>query len=492
MPSTPIEFPQSSFPSHFDNQPSESQGRLLNTYVEQESQQSVYKRIPGTKFFADTLVSHPRGMMEADGYVYGAYEDCVIKIGPDGVATQLTGELPGIDRCTWAKNNALATPPRDMVVVCEAGAFEVTPEAVTPYPGSILPSNPTSTCHLDGYIFFTFPDGKIYATGLNTLGSNLEPPDDADIDAQSFTTAESNPDGLLRGIVSGRQLFAMGAASIEVYQNVGTSPFPLSRAAVIPVGLIGTFAAAGGNETDGWDSPPLFVAADGTVRQFSGYDPKIVSTRTVERFIAAQPNNGRDITAYVYTFLGNSVFGIKGNGANPDERCFEYNTSTGQWHERQSQGYFTWRGHRTVWAFGRWLVGDVGSTHLRFLDANAQGEDRDQIPCRIESKCMKNFPDRLAIPRADFMFAQGVGHAVQQDPIQTDPVTEISWSNDGGGTWSRPLRRALGQQGEFGWDVRINRTGMTTKAGRRWRVDVSDPVAFVFLGATMDVEQRTT
>jgi hypothetical protein len=33
---------------------------------------------------------------------------------------------------------------------------------------------------------------------------------------------------------------------------------------------------------------------------------------------------------------------------------------------------------------------------------------------------------------------------------------------------------------------------MTTKAGRRWRVDVSDPVAFVFLGATMDVEQRTT
>jgi hypothetical protein len=492
MPATPIEFPQSSFPSHFDNQPAESQGRLLNVYLEQESQQGVYKRVPGTRFFSDTLVSHPRGFMEADGYVYGAYEDCVVKIGPDGVATQLTGALPGTDRVTWAKNNALATPPRDMVVVCEAGAFEVTPEAVSDYPGTILPSNPTSCVGLDGYIFFTYPNGQLWATGLNTLGSNLEEPADADIDADSFTTAESNPDGLLRGIVSGRQLFAMGSASIEVYQNVGSTPFPLSRAAVIPVGLIGPHAAAGGNETDGWDALPLFVASDGTVRQFSGYDPKIVSTRTVERFIAAQPNNGADLTAYVYTFFGNSVWGIKGNGATPDERCLEYNTSTGQWHERQSTGYFTWRGHRTIRAFGKWLVGDIGTTHVRFIDANAQNEHHDQIPCRIESKCMKNFPDRLAIPRADFMFAQGVGRTMQQDPIQTDPVTEISWSDDGGGTWSRPLRRTLGKEGKFGWDVRINRTGMTTKAGRRWRVDVADPVPFVFLGATMDVEQRTS
>jgi hypothetical protein len=69
-------------------------------------------------------------------------------------------------------------------------------------------------------------------------------------------------------------------------------------------------------------------------------------------------------------------------------------------------------------------------------------------------------------------------------------VVEISWSDDGGGTWSRPLQRTLGQQGQFGWDVRVNRTGMTTKVGRRWRIDVADPVPFLFLGATMDVEPR--
>jgi hypothetical protein len=480
MPS-PIEFPTSSLPDQYDGHVAEGQGRLLNVFVEQEKEQAIWRRIPGTRYFADVGVRHPRGFIEVDGFVYGAYDGVVKRIGSDRSVTTLAGALVGVDRVTWAKNNDLAAPPRDVVVVSETGAYIVTPTAVAPYPDPVLPSTPTSVCHLDGYFLFTYGNGRIYASDLNSTA----------VDALSFTTAESNPDGLYRGVVAGRQLFAMGQASIEVYQNVGASPFPLSRSAVIPVGLLGTFAVAGGNETDGWDGMPLFVASDGTVRQFSGYDPRIVSTRAVERFIAAQPNPA-DLTAYVYTFLGHSIWGIKGNGATRAERCWEYNTSSGQWHERQSQGEFTWRGHRTIRAFGQWLVGDAVTTELRVIDATAYGEHHDQIPCRIESKVMKNFPERLAVSRADFLFAQGIGSADGLDPIQTDPVVEISWSDNGGGTWSRPLRRTLGRQGEFGWDVRVNRTGMTTKTGRRWRIDVADPVPFVFFGATMDVEPRAS
>jgi hypothetical protein len=482
---TPIDFPTSSLPGHFGSHPGESQGRLLNVFVEQEKEQAVWKRVPGTRFFTDVGVRHPRGFIEVDGAVYGAYENVVKRIAADGTVSTLTGVLAGTDRVTWAKNNQLASPPRGVVVVTELGAYVVTPTTVANYPGTILPIRPSSVCHLDGYFFFTYAGGdntgRIYASELNST----------DVHSDSFTTAEGNPDGVLRGIVAGRQLFAMGQASIEVYQNVGSSPFPLARSAVIPVGLLGTFAAAGGTETDGWDGMPMFVARDGTVRQFKGYEPVIVSTRTVERFIAAQPDP-KQLTAYVYTFLGSSIWGIKGNGGSPDERCFEYNTSSGQWHERQSQGQLTWRGHRTVWAFDRWLVGDAATTELRYMDALAQAEHQDPIPCRIESKLMKNFPAALAVPRADFMFAQGVGIADGQDPIQTNPVVEISWSDDGGGTWSRPLRRTLGRQAEFGWGVRLNRTGMTTQLGRRWRIDVADPVPYVFFGASMDIEERAT
>jgi hypothetical protein len=479
MPTTPIDFPTSSLPEQFDGHVAEAQGRLLNVFLEQEKEQAVWKRVPGTRFFTDVGVRHPRGFIEADGFVYGAYEDVVVRIAPDGTVTTLSGALSGVDRVTWAKNNQQASPPRDVVVVTANGAYEVTPTTVSAL--SLPSSPPTSVCHMDGYLFFTYLSGRIYATGLN----------DVVIDPLSFTTAESNPDGLLRGIVAGRQLFAMGQASTEVYQNVGASPFPLARSAVIPVGLIGTFAAAGGNETDGWDGMPLFVASDGTVRQFAGYEPKIVSTRAVERFIAMQPDP-TDLTAYVYTFLGHSIWGIKGNGATPAERCWEFNTSSGQWHERQSKEFLTWRGHRTIHAFGKWLVGDAGTTELRTLDATAQSEHHDELPCRIESKNMKAFPQWLAVSRADFSFGQGVGIADGLDPIQTDPVVSISWSDNGGGTWSRPLRRTLGRQGEFGWDVRVNRTGLTSKVGRRWRIDIADPVPFLFFGGTMEVEARPT
>jgi hypothetical protein len=46
--------------------------------------------------------------------------------------------------------------------------------------------------------------------------------------------------------------------------------------------------------------------------------------------------------------------------------------------------------------------------------------------------------------------------------------------------------------GKYAWDVRVNRTGMTTKQGRRWRIDCPDPADFLFFGATMDVEPRAT
>jgi hypothetical protein len=482
MPATPIEFPTSSLHYFLNTHPpAESQGRLLNVYLEQEQQQSVYKRVPGTEFFCDVGVNYPRGMIESDGFVYAAYEDCVKRIEADGTVTTLTGTLPGTDRVTWGKNNQQATPPRGLVVVSELGAYSVTPTAVTPYSDGDLTGGPSSVCHMDGYLLFTYSSGRIIATELNSLS----------VDPLSVATAEANPDGLLRGIVAGRQLFAMGPASIEVFQDVGSSPFPLARAAVIPVGLIGTFAAAGGSETDGWDGLPLFVASDGTVRQLKGYEPVIVSTRAVEHFIASVPDP-RELTAYVYTFFGNSIWGLRANGTTPQERCWEYNTSTGNWHERQSQGFLTWRGHRTIRAFDKWLVGDTGSTHLRAIAPDVQTEHLDPIPCRIESKLMRAFPERLAVSRADFAFAPGTGIATGLDPIQTDPVTEISWSDDGGGTWSRPLRRTLGRQGEYGWDVRVNRTGMTTKTGRRWRVDFADPVPVVFFGATMEVETRPT
>ena len=84
----------------------------------------------------------------------------------------------------------------------------------------------------------------------------------------------------------------------------------------------------------------------------------------------------------------------------------------------------------------------------------------------------------------------GVGIATGIDPVHTDPSVEISWSDDGGRTWSNPIIRALGRQAETMTRVTLLNTGVTGVQGRRWRLDVSDPVYVGFLGGTQSTEVR--
>jgi hypothetical protein len=51
----------------------------------------------------------------------------------------------------------------------------------------------------------------------------------------------------------------------------------------------------------------------------------------------------------------------------------------------------------------------------------------------------------------------------------------ISWSDDGGITWSPEFVRKLGRQATP-QRVTMLRTGMSGVQGRRWRLKVSDPV----------------
>jgi hypothetical protein len=290
----------------------------------------------------------------------------------------------------------------------------------------------------------------------------------------SFAKAESRPDGVLRLIATGGRLYAFGQETIEVWSNRGTSPFPFGRDAVIPVGLLNKWAVAGAQP--GWDAQVIFVAADGTVRQLNGYQPGVISPNWVQRLIeASDPANLR---ARVYIARGQAFWSLTGDGFT-----VEYNVSTGSWAQRWSYGGAAWRGGPTVWFNGQWLVGDMGSAKLLAIDSSSHFEDQDPLQWQIESGPMFGVDANVAI----FRFAMGVGLATGIDPIQIDPKVEIQWSDDGGNTWSLPLQRSLGQQGQFDRVVELYRCawakGRISRQGRKWRLRVSDPVPVIFLGA---------
>lgn len=460
-----VSFPTSSAPGAI---PGEGNGRLVNAYAAKDGAAVRWYPVPGLDVIAQPKADTPRGGLVVGASLYLAREDLLFVLRTDGRFSRI-GTLDGSRPVTMARNNRSPVP--DVVAVTDVGAFVVTQTGVQDYPSDFI-GTPNSVSFLDGYFLFTYPDGTIRASG-----TTAEPTNTTAMSDQSYTRAEAKPDGLLRGTVSAGQFFAWGSSSVEVYDDAGTSPFPLARSAVIPVGLFGPYCVAGFE--DGWDRQQIFVASDGTVRRLSGYQPEIVSTRAVERFIAAAPSP-ESLRACVYTHGGNAIWVL-----SSPRGTWEYNSTVGEWNERVSRGLSRWRAETSIRFGNRWILGDVVTGNVLALNPNGRREAGETITSRIESVSMASFPNRTRVAGLEVDITTGQGSVTGADPIETDPSCLVYWSHDGGMSWGNGLQRRIGPPGASGRRVSVGDLGRTTREGLRVAVEVSDPVAFVLRGADL-------
>lgn len=415
------------------------------------------------------------------GVIYAGFEDTIVAIQQgavsDGLAYFVTdhGTLSGTDKLFFARNNN-SVP--DVVVVGQLGPFVIDSMGVSAYPDQDVGA-PNACAFLAGYIFFTYGDGKCKTTGINTT----------DINPLDVATAEQHPDGLLRPVPFRGYMLLCGTRSIEVWSNSGNPEgFPFSWSHTVPAGLIAQHALAGG--TDEFAEILLWVADDNTVRRLDGYEPTVVSPPWLNRRIE-RVTDKTTLEACVYTSAGYKFWQL-----SCDDWTVVFNNSMGKWFERTS--YLQSRS-RITQAFtvgdafpnvSKWLCGDMLSGKVQEITADALTEDGEPLVWMIESLEVKDFPNRIQVARADFDIAAGVGIATGLDPIQTDPTVAISWSDDGGVTWSRPLLRKLGRQQIATRRVTVLNTGLSGPQGRRWRLEISDPVDVMFFGADQSADAR--
>jgi hypothetical protein len=469
-----ISFPVSSRPGLSE---AEGAGRLINAFVEQLGDgaraPASRRRVPGLAAFTDTACFGPRGFRLVGSKVLGAYHDKLVEIGEDGTVG-LLGVLPGTKRVTIARNNRAPVP--DTVAVTEYGTYQVTPTG-SPRPLSLPDSfpAPNSVTELFGFLFFTAGDGTCFASGINGLTFNT----------LDKTVEQARPGGLMRGIAFRDELFLFGPSGIGVYGGQAqANGFPLARITGIPRGLIGPWAVAGHEE--GWSNELIWVGDDAVVYKLSGYTPGRISNHDVERDLAAAAKvDPTAIEASVHLVAGHAFWVV-----SMPARTWVFDLTTGQWHERASHDASRWRASQAVKAFGRWLVGDTAGTGLLEVTEKAFDEVGAPLRFRVESLPAQAFPQRIAVPRADFDFTIGVGR-LSADPTIRDPRALISWSDDGGVRWSSPLSRPLGRQGETRTRLSVLRTGMSGPQGRIWRIDVSDPVYCALTGGAMALDART-
>lgn len=463
--------------------PQESAGRLINCYAEPLGQDVfgakgfthptvVWRRSPGLTAWGTMAAGVGcRGFLEVNGTLFTAVAARLYYGTSVGGVQTLVGTLSGTKKAYFSRDNA-ATP--NLFAVTENGAFTFTTAGISSYAPAGF-KVPNSVTFLDGFTIFTAGDGTLQATGLNATTFNT----------LDVTKAEAKPDGLTRGITFGSQFFAFGPKSTEVYTNTANPVgFPLSRSFVMPRGLINGAAVAG--QEDGFGSALIWVADDSTVVRFTGSGTEKISPPDLDRLIqAAALANSEQLEASVYISDGHAKWVLSSN-----TWTWEFDLNTQKWNERKSYLQERWQASQSINAFGKWLVGQkTGGAILSINSANYR-EGTQPLVFRLESGAVQKFPNMTRVGAAYFNLSAGTGIASGVAPIETEPVASISWSNDGGVTWSNPVLRKIGAQGLARTLMTLNRTGMTGRQGRRWRIEVSDPVYFGLMGGDQEISAR--
>lgn len=466
-----IPFPPSTSPG---DRFTESAGRLINCYAEPLGQgarsSAVIRRAPGLTLFKDTALSVPRGFILVDSDLFVAFDGTLKRVDSAGTVSAV-GTLNSDEPAFFARNNKTPTP--DIVCVTDSTAYSITTSAVNNFADADLPS-PNSVDSLLGFLLFSIADGRCFATGLNAVT----------VDSSHYITAESNPDGLTRIISWRGEAWLFGPKTTEVWGlPINSTGFPFNRITIIPRGLAGQRAIAG-FET-GFSEGLLFVGDDNTVHMIrGGYDSQVVSPPWLNGWIE-DVSDKSTLNALVYKKRGNAFWQL-----NAPAWSVVYNITTGTWHERRSYLKAYSDIIYSVNAFGEWIVADQASGKLNYVRSNTFKEGSDPLIFEVESASAAAFPDGFVVDSAFFDFDPGVGEAEGEDPIERDPQVGISWSDDGGASWSTPLLRDLGEQGRYKTQVSVNRCGVAGHQGRRWKLEVSDPVYVGLLQGSMDVRRR--
>jgi hypothetical protein len=415
------------------------------------------------------------------GALYVAELNRLISVNSAGVATDI-GALAGSLPVTMARNNLNPTP--QLAIVTENGAFYSSGgSAPVSWPDADLPA-PNSVFFQDGYFFWTIGDGRAFASDLNSSSVN----------SLSFVTIQSrSSDALVRGVpYKGVALF-FKTSSCEAWNDTAnaTPAFPYSRLQVIDRGLLAANAIAGWQDGFG---QLLWVADDGGVYRFtdaSSFGLQKVSPPDLDRLIS-QVSDKTKLIAGCYVNGARSIWFL-----SSPTWTWEFNINTEKWNERESYqagnnttGAFSlWRGQGGTFAFGKWILGDLQTGNLGFIDASNQQEFGQPIRMRMESGEVANFPNRTRVGRADFNWVTGVGIA-SGTSNQSAPQVAIRWSDDGGTRWAYPVLRTLGAQAKAGQRVTVLNAGVSGARGRRWRMDVSDPVYAGFISAVQSSDAR--
>lgn len=242
---------------------------------------------------------------------------------------------------------------QNQILIASAGScyvFDLTANTLTPIPSMTL-TNISFVGYCDGFFLALVKNSnKIFASTV--LDATSWP-------ADSVSEINVFPDNLLSMLIDHDEVWLFGITKTAVYQDLGTSPFPLG---IIPGGFIEQGIGAA-NSPVRLDNSIFWLGGDErgnmVAWRANGYTPARVSNHAVELAWQGYSVNS-DAIGYSYQDQGHSFWVIYFPTAN---KTWVYDVATNMWHER---GYWNsingiYTAHRSqnhVFSFNKHLVGD--------------------------------------------------------------------------------------------------------------------------------------
>lgn len=423
----------------------------------------VLQSFYGLELFGTVAGGVDRGMHEHLGIGYKVTGTTLYSVADDGTHTSL-GTIPGTERCLFQGINT------SLVLTTEGKAYVWDGINVTEISDVDL-ETPNSCAHLNNQIVFDGDGGRFVSS---TVG------DPTDIPALNYATAESDADDLIRVYTYDQQLLLLGDKTTELWYNsgVGAPPFDRIEGGIIQVGLQALHSVASTRNA------VYFLGNDNVVYAMKGASVGAVSPLPLTQTIAAYTTND-DAIGFTANLDGNWFYVLTFPSANKTWVYLE----GGDWFEwSYGSGGGRSLANSYMYVHGKHLVGDYLSGNIYELKRDVYSDNGEEIIRTRDTAPlhggMLGAPGRtITMNRFELLMETGVGLLSGQGE---DPVVMLSFSDDGGRTFSTEQWGSIGRSGEFMYKVEWFALG--SFESRIMRVRISDPVAVSIHSAAAEIE----
>lgn len=442
--------------------------RLVNWYLEKNPDNAKFPlalyATPGLKLLTTVGAGPIRGLCRMGTDLYVVSGTKLYQVTSALIITEI-GDILGNGNVFMVTNEE-----QILIVTQQQWAYSATATAIV----QIAQEYMVGATYQDGYgIAGKRSTEQFFISGLVDSGGGF-----TSWDATDFTSADAIADPIVGIISIHRQLMVLGRETIEWWSNVGAADFPFAR---IPGGFAEIGCRASGSVAKA-ENTVYWLGHDHQVYRAAGFQTQVISTPAISRKIEQQ---GSPDTAwsFVYAQDGHTFYVL-----SFDDITMVFDTNTGLWHYRESRDCDRWRAncHAFVWAKN--VVGDYSNGKIYELDLDTFTDDTDFIRREADSAPIHARGD-LAVMH-EFFVDMETGVGLDGEVQGSDPELMISWSDDGGRTWSYEIMVKIGKIGEYLTQARI--WGLGQFRQRSIRIAISDPIPANIYGAWANMEATPT